>query len=179
MAPLSSEFAPSLSPPRGVSQTGSSRAGRWVCHLLCVVALMWTALVNGQPFFFPDTTSYIRSADLAVFLASDHRLSTAWTARYADGLTPKTNADAQPQAEPTPKQPTQAQPQTAHSVGNDVSSGNIMAGRRKQFEGCRADAAAGARQEDVHGTSYPPHEFVGRGTIEQRFDGGGVLSACG
>ena len=124
MAPLSSEFAPSLSPPRGVSQTGSSRAGRWVCHLLCVVALMWTALVNGQPFFFPDTTSYIRSADLAVFLASDHRLSTAWTARYADGLTPKMNADAQPQTEPTQKQP-----QTAHSVGNDVSSGNIMAGR--------------------------------------------------
>ncbi|HWI87218.1 MAG TPA: hypothetical protein VNT42_12980 [Sphingomonas sp.] len=85
-------------------------------HLLCMIALMWAPLVNGQPFFFPDTTSYVRAADLAMYMASSGRISTAWTARYAKGL----------------HHPGKTPAATDHKsklVGNDVSSGNIMAGR--------------------------------------------------
>ena len=39
---------------------------RWIWHLFGIVALMWAPLLNGQPFFFPDTTAYVRAADLAV-----------------------------------------------------------------------------------------------------------------
>jgi hypothetical protein len=31
--------------------------------LLMLLALCWPALYNGQPFFFPDTTAYVRGAD--------------------------------------------------------------------------------------------------------------------
>jgi len=86
-------------------------------HILCVAALMWTALANGQPFFFPDTTSYVRAADIAVYLASNHHISTAWTSRYADALAAK-------KARPSPPKTAQ----TPH-YGNDISSGLIMSGR--------------------------------------------------
>ena len=29
--------------------------------------MIWPAFYNNQPFFFPDTTAYIRAADLGVF----------------------------------------------------------------------------------------------------------------
>lgn len=85
-------------------------------HILCIAALMWTALVNGQAFFFPDTTSYVRAADIAVYLASDHHIATAWTSRYAQALVPKTGQPA-------------VQATSAPHYGNDISSGLIMSGR--------------------------------------------------
>jgi hypothetical protein len=39
--------------------------------------LLWPAFYNGQPFFFPDTTAYVRGADAAVFKLTG--VSTAWT----------------------------------------------------------------------------------------------------
>jgi len=42
------------------------------------IALIWPALVNGGPFFFPDTRTYIRGADTAVAKLT-HR-HTVWTA---------------------------------------------------------------------------------------------------
>jgi hypothetical protein len=66
-------------------------------HALCVLALMWTGLVNGQPFFFAtDTTNYIRAADVAVYVASHHRFSTVWTDRYKGQLDPKAAGTARP-----------------------------------------------------------------------------------
>ena len=36
-------------------------------HLLCILALMWVGIANGQPLFFStDSTNYIRAADVKV-----------------------------------------------------------------------------------------------------------------
>jgi hypothetical protein len=39
---------------------------------------IWPALTNGQPFFFSDTTAYVRGADLAVANAFGNRYATEW-----------------------------------------------------------------------------------------------------
>lgn len=85
--------------------------GRWLRHLLCVLALMWTGIVNGQPFFFFDTSNYIRAADAAAHIGSGRRISTAWTDRYRAAVTPALQTAAVPD---TP---------------NDLGRGTIMAGR--------------------------------------------------
>ena len=60
---------------------------RWLFHLACVLlALAAPALVNGQPFYFPDTTAYTRAADSAAYVFSSHRISTEWTDRYRRSL---------------------------------------------------------------------------------------------
>ena len=41
---------------------------------------MWPALVNGQPFLFPDTTNYIRGADAAVYRLTG--IKTDWTKEF-------------------------------------------------------------------------------------------------
>jgi hypothetical protein len=85
-------------------------------HLVCVLALTWTGIVNGQPFFFfSDTTNYVRAADAAVFIASGGRLSTAWTDRYRDQV--RTSPEAKPTGE------------ISRTSSNDVGKGVIMGGR--------------------------------------------------
>jgi hypothetical protein len=44
---------------------------------LAAALFLWPAFYNGQPFFFPDTTAYVRGADAAVFKLTG--VSTAWT----------------------------------------------------------------------------------------------------
>ena len=47
------------------------RQGRvvaWLMHLACVLVLCWPAIANRQPFYFADTTSYVRAADSAMYL---------------------------------------------------------------------------------------------------------------
>lgn len=39
---------------------------------------IWPALINGQPFFFADTTAYVRGADLAIAKAFGNRFATEW-----------------------------------------------------------------------------------------------------
>lgn len=55
----------------------SRLARRLVIYLLPASALLWPAFYNGQPFFFPDTTAYLRGADAAVQKLTHH--STPWT----------------------------------------------------------------------------------------------------
>lgn len=93
-------------------------------HILCVLTLAWPALLNGQPFFFSDTTSYIRAADVAVYMASDHRIATDWTSHYASDLG---HANARRGPAPTPA------PTGKIAGGNDIAHGNIMAGRSPYF----------------------------------------------
>lgn len=102
--------------PRGKG-TGSTGVAAWLRHALCVLALAWTGLANGQPFFFPDTTNYIRAADAAVHIASGRRIATVWTRRYAEGLERPAPAAAAP---PTRRI-------------NDAGGGTIMAGRSPYF----------------------------------------------
>ncbi|VXC51728.1 hypothetical protein [Sphingomonas sp. 8AM] len=105
---------------RVATRDGHTRPIDIVRHVVCVLALMWTGLVNGQPFFFPDSTNYIRAADLAVHLASGRTISTVWTARYAEQLPP---ARGTPTAPPT-------NPEADHSpTANDLKSGLVMSGR--------------------------------------------------
>ena len=99
----------------------ASRAGnpsflrRVLFHFACVLSLAWPALINGQPFYFPDTTAYVRSADIAVYIFSGHRVRTAWTEHYLAAMT-------KPRVQPgtTPAKAAR---------GNDLSYGSIMAGR--------------------------------------------------
>jgi hypothetical protein len=53
-----------------------SRLAFWFT-LLTLLGL-WPALSNGQPFFFADTTAYIRGADLAISKALGNRFATDW-----------------------------------------------------------------------------------------------------
>jgi len=45
--------------------------------VLAVLVMLWPAFYNGQPFFFPDTTTYIRGADAAVQKLTG--VATPWT----------------------------------------------------------------------------------------------------
>jgi hypothetical protein len=46
-------------------------------YVVLVIAFVWPALFNGQPFFFPDTTTYIRGADAGIQAAFGHK--SAWS----------------------------------------------------------------------------------------------------
>ena len=94
-------------------------------YLACIFALSWPAFVNGQAFYFPDTTSYVRAADLAMYVVSHGRISTAWTRRDEAHVV---DSAAPPAAAPD----TQTMP-GAPRHGNDISAGNVMAGRSPYF----------------------------------------------
>jgi hypothetical protein len=56
--------------------------------LLAALAFIWPALVNGGPFFFPDTPTYIRGADAAAVWATGTR--SVWSDRLiADAAPPQ------------------------------------------------------------------------------------------
>lgn len=106
--------------------SAAERARATAAAIVCILLLMWPALVNRQPFFFSDTTSYIRAADLAVKLASGGAVSTIWSqpraAPAAPAATPGTSIAA-PGLSADP----------AIVRGNDVASGFIMTGRSPYF----------------------------------------------
>src|SRR5260221_7362806 len=43
------------------------------------VMLLWITIINGQPFFHPDTTNYIRAPDAAIVKVLGSRFFTSWT----------------------------------------------------------------------------------------------------
>jgi hypothetical protein len=62
-----------------------------------LTALIWPALYNGEPFFYPDTRSYIRAADAGVFKLTG--IKSPWT--NADDVSSAKNAVvAAPSREP-------------------------------------------------------------------------------
>jgi hypothetical protein len=92
---------------------------RLLFHLACVLSLAWPAFLNGQPFYFPDTTAYTRAADSAVYIFSGQRISTEWTDRYRRSLDPggKIRDDAL---------------HVSPNV-NDLGTESVMAGRSPYF----------------------------------------------
>ena len=52
---------------------------QWGLAFLASLALLWPALVNGGPFWFPDTPTYIRGADAAAVYATGQR--SEWSDR--------------------------------------------------------------------------------------------------
>jgi hypothetical protein len=92
-------------------------------HFICVLALMWTGIVNGQPFFFwSDTTNYVRAADAAVYVVSGGRFSTAWTERYRNQVSQPAQTERGRQSKPQPEA-------TSRTSANDLGKGLIMGGR--------------------------------------------------
>lgn len=93
----------------------------WLLHIICVAALMWTPLANGQAFFFYDTSNYIRAADIALYLGSNKKVSTVWTDRYSDQLSSE-NSKTNEIGAPSPG----AKFEPSH---NNISAGLVMSGR--------------------------------------------------
>ena len=112
----------------GVAETAwrNSRANNLLTalrHLICVVALMWTGLVNGQPFFFAtDSTNYVRAADAAMFVVTHGKFSTVWSDRYKQQLQP-------------PSKAREHAPELSRKSANDLGQGVIMAGRSPYIGG--------------------------------------------
>lgn len=52
----------------------------WFVLWLALLTILgiWPALTNGQPFFFGDTTAYVRGADLAISNVLGKRFATEW-----------------------------------------------------------------------------------------------------
>lgn len=94
---------------------------RWLFHIACVLVLAAPAFINGQPFYFPDSTAYTRAADSAAYVFSGHRISTEWTERYRLALEKSGKIYGQ-----------QARAHVSPAV-NDFSVGAIMAGRSPYF----------------------------------------------
>lgn len=71
-------------------------AGRWRSLLLVVItalALLWPALLNGGPFWFPDTSNYMRGADAAVVTVTGSRSKWSDQLEYRpDSLSPAPGA---------------------------------------------------------------------------------------
>jgi hypothetical protein len=70
-----------------VNVLSRSNAQAGALGLLVLSALCWAPLFNGQPFFFADTTAYVRGADFAV--AKVLGITTVWSdiaAQKAAGL---------------------------------------------------------------------------------------------
>jgi hypothetical protein len=77
-------------------QTASRPHPAWlraVAVLVAAAALGWAALVNGQPFFHPDTIGYVRGPDVAVMKLAGPRFATSW-ARFDPGSVDQRNAAA-------------------------------------------------------------------------------------
>jgi hypothetical protein len=94
---------------------------RWLFHIACVLALTAPAFINGQPFYFPDSTAYTRAADSAAYVFSGHRINTEWTDRYRNAL------------EKGGKIGGERAKQHVSAAVNDLSVGAIMAGRSPYF----------------------------------------------
>ncbi len=60
--------------------------------LVLALALIWPALYNGQPFFFPDTTAYLRGADTAIEKATRHK--TPWSASGSSDIVSANSASS-------------------------------------------------------------------------------------
>jgi hypothetical protein len=67
----------------GEGSLRSAHSRRWrqqsLFVLLGILGLLWPALLNGGPFWFQDTTTYIRAADAAVVAATGRQ--SAWSDR--------------------------------------------------------------------------------------------------
>ncbi len=87
-------------------------AWRRLCAvLLAAVAMMWAALVNGQPFFTPDTQAYVRGPDVAVVKLLGVRFASPWARQEPPGA----HVGA----------PAKAAPATKHSYDDN----EVLAGR--------------------------------------------------
>jgi len=86
-----------------------------LCLMFAATVALWPAFYNGQPFFFPDTTAYVRGADAGIGKLTGR--STAWSEAAKDDGAAATGAAG----------PTAAAP-GSQSV-NSVKDKTVLAGR--------------------------------------------------
>lgn len=60
------------------AKLGLSAGIRVLAVLLAAASLCWAALINGQPFFHPDSIGYVRGPDVAVMKLAGEKYATAW-----------------------------------------------------------------------------------------------------
>jgi hypothetical protein len=63
--------------PKAVASKHPATWASTAAFVVLLIAFVWPALYNGQPFFFPDTTTYIRGADAGIQAAFGHK--SAWS----------------------------------------------------------------------------------------------------
>lgn len=93
---------------QGAADQHAGLARRLLLGAVCVLLLMWPALVNRQPFYFPDTSSYVRAGDAVAQLVLGDAARTVWSP---------------PEEAPAPER----------ARGNDPDAGYVMAGRSPYF----------------------------------------------
>ena len=72
-------------PPLATTMSAPPPGLRILAVLLGAVALMWAALINGQPFFTPDTQAYVRGPDVAVVKLLGARFASPWARQEPPG----------------------------------------------------------------------------------------------
>ncbi len=75
---------------------GPPSLARGCAVLVAAVAMMWAALVNGQPFFTPDTQAYVRGPDVAVVKLLGARFASPWARQEPPGAHVVAKAGPQP-----------------------------------------------------------------------------------
>lgn len=86
--------------PKGTSLPASFASRPRDLILLTLVfaaALLWPAAINGGPFWFPDTSTYIRGADAAYVATTG--IETAWSGELGKVIVPQSDALAGRSAE--------------------------------------------------------------------------------
>jgi hypothetical protein len=110
-------------PARAASDGDVGRVRAALTAIASILLLMWPALINGQPFFFSDTSSYVRAGDVVARMVGGASVHTVWTP-------PEMAAPAAPSVVATPSN---TPGRSGVARGNDPSSGYIMAGRSPYF----------------------------------------------
>lgn len=96
------------------------RVALW--FLVLAVLGIWPALTNGQPFFFPDTTAYVRGADVAISRVFGAQFATDWA------KDPRRRRIGLQSEEPVTEAGTGAQPTTPRfvSAGRSIVYGALL-----------------------------------------------------
>jgi hypothetical protein len=101
------------------------------------IALLWIALVNGQPFFYPDTANYVREPDAAVVIAFGPQFATPWTTAQ---VIEASRGHLRISSTPTESQPNQVVPPDSKVMAqhgpyhnNSLRDGLVMAGRSAYY----------------------------------------------
>jgi hypothetical protein len=92
-------------------------ATRWIVVAFAFLTIfgIWPGLTNGQPFFYADTTAYIRGADLAISKVLGERFRTDWAKDSRRSIN-----------EPNAKRPSESQDGDAKPAHHAVLAGRSI-----------------------------------------------------
>lgn len=77
--------------------------------IVVALALLWPAFVNGEPFYMPDTPSYIRGADGAIHELTG--VNSVWSGELQKRFAAPATADPTPAQSTAPRAQTPAEPE--------------------------------------------------------------------